>query len=180
MWEKQASQLILAASSSKVLFPETVLFVLMIVDYAMREQCFCESHPRVVSVGVSFQFVYFRFHAFLWGNRDRDKIIFLHCNFRSFGHQQIHIQPFENHKMGAERVFLPTLHFTVDFTDLMMTSSLLPPTQRHTENLCLCIFYISWRYRTAAVCLSGGLQLGFFSALSHVTRGYPQSCHVQL
>lgn len=95
-----------SANFSSILFPETVPFVLMIVDDATREQCFCELHPGVVGFGMSFQFVYFRFHAFLWGNRDRDKIILLHYNFRSFGHQQIHIQPFENRKTGAERVFL--------------------------------------------------------------------------
>lgn len=74
------------------------------------QQCnnaFCELHPKVISLELNLQFVYFKFHVVLLGNCDRDKIIFLHCDFRSFfGHQQMHIQRFENQNTGAERVFL--------------------------------------------------------------------------
>lgn len=41
----------------------------------------------------------------------------------------------------GRRASVFVVDFIVDFTDLMMTSSQLPPTQRHTQNLCWCIFY---------------------------------------
>lgn len=92
-----------------------------------------------MSLAGSLYFVYFKSHAFLWGSCTRDNIIFSQCDFRSLGHQPVCIHHFEKQNKGAECVF--AVDFLVDFPDLMMTSSQLPPTQRHTQNLCWCIFY---------------------------------------
>ena len=82
------------------------------------------------------------------GSFSRGPYIFLlHCDDGSFvGDWQMCIQRFEKQNMGGEQVFFVVL-FIVDFTDLMMTCSQLPPTHRTSAGV-YCI--ISRRGSTAA------------------------------
>lgn len=96
------------------------------LSYATVHHFFGGNKPQVISSEATSYFVYFKLHFFLWGEWNWD-IIFLHCDFRSLGPPtNVPSKLWKTEQGRRASVFV--VDFIVDFTDLMMTSSQLPPT----------------------------------------------------
>lgn len=144
---------------------ELLLLLTMVCTKQQKNNSFGKCTP---GHQLSLYFVYFKIHFFLGGKYNGDNIIFLHLDFRSFGYQPMCIQSFE--KQQGWRAYVFVVDFIVDFTKLMTTSSQLPPTQRHTQNLHWCIFYHFLEIQYCTRLTEQREVAGFHSAFSHVPK----------
>lgn len=137
------------------LVPVTVPSLLMIV--LSMQQCFLWIAPQGHQLRTEFTVCLLQISCRplgeLWPGQDHFLALRLQI---FFGHQQnAHSILWKSGHGRRASVFV--LDFIVDFTDLMMTSCLLPPTQRHTHRTFAGVYFIiSWRYSTAPDWLSSG------------------------
>lgn len=109
--------------------------------YATMQQCFLWIAPQGHQLGTEFTVcllqISCRPSGELWPGQDHFLALRLQIFF--WPPTNAHSTLWKSEHGRRASVFV--LDFIVDFTDLMMTSCLLPPTQRNTQNLCWCIFY---------------------------------------